>query len=223
MNIVRFENTMYLYYLLGIPIFIILMWVVSGWRKSSWQEIGLPVTINKLSPDMATYKHQIKFILWLVATSLIVLALSNLQLGSKLEKVKRSGIDLVIAIDVSKSMLAEDLKPNRLSRAKRFVSGMIKKLQNDRIAIIIFAGNAYLQMPLTIDYAAAKMYLKSINTNIVPTQGTAISEAIKLANESFVAGEQKHKALVIITDGEDHEEGSLEIAQVSLPDMGLCQ
>ena len=114
---------------------------------------------------------------------------------------------MVIALDVSKSMLAEDVQPNRLARAKNFISNFVDQLKNDRLALVVFAGHAYLQMPLSVDYSAAKLYLKTISTESVPTQGTSISEAIELANESFAQGDNKSKALIIISDGEDHESG----------------
>jgi Ca-activated chloride channel family protein len=150
--------------------------------------------------------------LFFAFTSLVI-AIANPQIGTKYEKVKRSGVDVMIALDVSKSMLAEDIKPSRLDRSKQFISRFIERLQNDRIGLIVFAGKAYLQMPITIDYSAAKLFLRNINTEMVPTQGTAIAEAIQLAINAFDAKDKKHKVLVIITDGENHEGNVLEMAE----------
>jgi len=141
-----------------------------------------------------------------------VLALANLQTGSKLEEVKREGIDLFIAIDVSNSMLAEDIAPNRLERAKQSINRLVDKLEGDRIGIIVFAGKAYIQLPLTTDYAAAKLFLSTISTDLVNSQGTAIGEAIETAVNAFDENEH-NKAIVIISDGEDHEENAVEAAE----------
>ena len=168
-----------------------------------------------LAPQASPSKHILKFILWSLAFVFVVLGLANPQIGSKMEKVKRSGIDVMIALDVSKSMLAEDIKPNRLLRAKNFINTFIEQLNNDRLGIIIFAGRAYLQMPLTVDYSAAKLFLNSVNTDLVPTQGTAIAEVAELSRESFVKGDTKHKALIIITDGEDNEGGAEEAIEAA--------
>jgi len=190
------------------------------WRKNRMKTFGDVALIKKLISDRPIYKYQVKFILQALALIFIIIGLANLQMGSKIEKVQRKGVDVVVALDVSKSMLAEDIKPNRLSRAKQYVSNLIDRLQNDRIALVIFAGNAYLQMPLTVDYASAKMYTKTITTDLVPTQGTDIEAAIQLAMESFKSsedekksGSQKNKVIVIITDGENHESGALEKAK----------
>ncbi len=145
----------------------------------------------------------------------LIIAMADPQTGSRLEKVKRKGIDLMICLDVSNSMMAQDIKPNRLERAKQSIVRLIDNLEGDRLGIIVFAGKAYTQLPITTDYAAAKMFTSSINTGIVPTQGTAIAEAIELAANGF--GETKHnKAIVVITDGEDHEGSVLEQAEAAV-------
>jgi len=177
------------------------------WRKMVIGKIGNRSLVLQLIPDFSNRKPVIKFILVTLAYAFIVLGFANPQLGTKQEKVKREGIDVIIALDVSNSMMSEDVKPSRLDRAKNFVSNFIDKLSNDRLGMIVFAGNAYLQMPLTVDYSAAKLYLHSVNPGMVPTQGTNFAEAIDLARQSFVKGETTHKALIIITDGEDNEGG----------------
>ncbi len=148
----------------------------------------------------------------MVAVTFLIMGLTNPQIGTKLESVKREGVDIMIALDVSTSMLAEDLKPNRLERAKQFVSKLIDNMKSDRVGLIVFAGGAYLQMPLTVDYPAAKMFLGNINTDMMPTQGTAIGEAVNLAMKSFESGETKNKSLIIITDGEHHDEDAFDVA-----------
>ena len=163
-------------------------------------------------PEYSVWKPIIKSILIMVALISLIFALADPQTGSRLEKVKRKGIDLMICLDVSNSMMAQDIKPNRLERAKQSIVRLIDNLEGDRLGIIVFAGKAYTQLPITTDYAAAKMFTSSINTGIVPTQGTAIAEAIELAANGF--GESKHnKAIVVITDGEDHEGNVLEQAE----------
>ena len=145
----------------------------------------------------------------MIAFAFLVLALADPQTGSKMEKVERRGIDVMIALDVSNSMLAEDIRPSRLERAKQAISKLIDRLDGDRIGIIVFAGKAYNQLPITTDYGAAKMFLSAINTNIVPVQGTAIADAIEMATGSF--GQSAHnKAIIVISDGEDHQGDVLE-------------
>jgi Ca-activated chloride channel family protein len=213
MEMTRFENITYLYALLGlIPLTGIFIFY-HYWRKRTYQKLGELQLIEQLAPENSKRKHIIKFILIFFAFIFLVIGIANPQIGTKYEKVKRSGVDVMIALDVSKSMLAEDIKPDRLERSKQFISRLIDKLQNDRIGLIVFAGNAYLQMPITIDYSAAKLFLNNINTEMVPTQGTAIAEAIELSMQSFNKEEKKFKTLIIITDGEDHEGDALTLAE----------
>ena len=161
---------------------------------------------------MSRYKHGLKFGLLLFALSFLIIAWANPQWGTKKEKVKRKSADVFIALDISESMLAQDISPNRLERAKKFAQGLAQELRGERTGFIIFAGNAYLQMPLTTDYAAAELFIKSANTQQAPSQGTAISDAIDLAERAFEPENQHHKALVIITDGETHDQEAIERA-----------
>lgn len=203
----RFEHQEYLWLLLAtIPaaIFFIIFYF---WRRRAIGKIGDRSLVLQLIPDFSNRKHVVKFILLTFAYAFVILGFANPQLGTKQEKVKREGIDVIIALDVSNSMMSEDVKPSRLDRAKNFISNFIDKLSNDRLGMIVFAGNAYLQMPLTVDYSAARMYLHTINTSMIPTQGTNFAQAIDLARESFVKSDNSHKALIIITDGEDNEGG----------------
>lgn len=206
----RFEHIEYLWLLTALIPLTLLFIFFQRWRKKAVKAFGKPVLVTQLIPDLSNASHVVKFVLLALAYTFIVVGFANPQIGTKQEKVKRQGIDVIIAMDVSNSMLSEDVKPNRLLRAKNFVSNFIDELNNDRLGMIVFAGRAYLQMPLTVDYSASRMYLKTINTNLIPTQGTNIAEAVELARKSFVEGDTKHKALVIITDGEDNEGGADE-------------
>ncbi len=213
MEILKFEHIKFLYLLLALlPLTGLFIWYV-WWRNIAFRRLGELPLIQKLSPDRPRVKFIFKYILLFFAFTSLVIAIANPQIGTKYEKVKRTGVDVMIALDVSKSMLAEDIKPSRLDRSKQFISRFIERLQSDRIGLIVFAGKAYLQMPITIDYSAAKLFLRNINTEMVPTQGTAIAEAIQLAINAFDAEDKKHKVLVIITDGENHEGNVLEMAE----------
>ncbi len=212
---IKFQHAEYLWWLIGLlPLTALFIWYWY-WRVKAMKRLGDAHLVQQLSPERARFKLVIKFILLSLASVSIILGLANLQVGTKYEKVKRSGVDIIIALDVSKSMLAEDLKPNRLERAKQFISRIIDRMQNDRIGLIVFAGRAYLQMPVTIDYGAAKLFLKNINTDIVPVQGTAIDEAISLAMNAFEKEDKKNKVLIIISDGEHHEGDAMEMAELA--------
>ena len=209
----RLENPYYLYGLIIIPILILLFIMVLYWKKRSLLRFSDKKFMGILVPAYSSGKLIVKFILLLIAFLFLVIGLTNPQIGSKLIKVERKGIDIMILLDVSNSMLAEDVQPNRLGKAKQSISKMIDKLGNDRIGIIVFAGKAYTQLPITSDHSAAKLFLSTINTNIVPTQGTSIGTAIEMAGGSF--GESDHsKAIIVITDGEDHEGDAIQAAQL---------
>ena len=166
--------------------------------------LGDAPLLKSLMPDASKYRSGIKFGLMLLALALLFIGWANPQWGSKKEQVKRKSVDVMIALDISTSMFAQDIPPNRLARAQRFAEGLIEKLKGERIGLILFAGSAYLQMPVTTDYAAAKLFVRSANPNLAGTQGTVIGEAIKLARKSFEGEDGSHKALIVITDGEDH-------------------
>jgi Ca-activated chloride channel family protein len=209
---IRFAHPEYFYLLLLVFFFLFAFWFYNNWKKRAIKRFGDKKTIALLIPQLSTGKPKFKFVLLLIAFVFLVVGISDPQIGSKLEKVKREGIDLMLVLDVSNSMLAEDIKPNRLERSKMAISSLIDKLQGDRLGIIIFAGNAYKQLPLTTDYSAAKLFLSAVSTDIVPTQGTAIGEAIEMAAESF--GDTEHnKAIIIITDGENHEDDAISAAK----------
>ena len=218
---VNFQHIEYLIALAVIPLLLILYFFVLNWKKRTIKKIGDADLVKEMIKNYAPQKFALKFALVLLAIMTGVFALANLRSPKGMEQVNRNGIDVMIALDVSKSMLAQDIKPNRLERAKQAISRLIDKLDNDRIGIVVFAGRAYLQMPLTGDHGAAKMYLSSASTDIVPTQGTVISDALKMCNASFNSKEKKYKAVVLISDGEDHDEGALKIAG-QMADEGIA-
>ncbi len=189
-------------------------------RKQLFKLIGVEDLVDKLSASSNLTRRYIKFSLMLLGFSALIIAWANPLLGSKFEKVKREGIDVIFAMDVSKSMNAQDIVPSRMLKAKQIVSTVIDQMSNDRIGLIVFAGNAYLQMPVTVDYSGAKMYLKTINTDMVPRQGTAISEAIELAINSYDKDTEGYKTLVILSDGEDHD-GDAEALAKEAKELGI--
>ena len=201
---IRFAHIELLYLLLLIPVFIVIYFAWNRWRKRALKRFGDLKLMPVLMPHYSGGNPLLKFIILLIAFVFLVVGISDPQVGSRLEKVKRVGIDIYLVVDVSNSMLAQDIRPNRLERAKMAISNLIDRLQGDRVGIVVFAGHPYKQLPLTTDYGAAKLFLSAVDTKIVPTQGTAIGEAINMAVESF--DDSKHnKAIVVITDGEDQE------------------
>ena len=212
---IRFANIEYFWFLLIGVLFFILYIFYNAWRRRSANRFGERKQLDGLMPGVSELKPVLKFILIIIGLVFLVIGIVDPQVGSKLEKVKREGIDLMLVLDVSNSMMAEDIKPNRLERSKMAISNLIDKLEGDRIGIVIFAGNAYKQLPLTTDYSAAKLFLSAVDTKIVPTQGTAIGEAIEMSSLSF--DEKEHnKAIIIITDGENHEDDAVSEAKKSL-------
>ncbi|HAN17742.1 MAG: hypothetical protein A2X13_08310 [Bacteroidetes bacterium GWC2_33_15] len=209
----RFGHPEYIYFLFIIPVLILLYIVSEFYKKRALKKFGDIQIIEELMPLVSKSRPLLKFILVLIGISSIVVALSDPQFGSKLEKVKKKGAEIIIALDVSNSMLAEDIQPNRLERAKQAVSKLTEKLENDRLGLIVFAGDSYIQVPVTTDYSAARMVLSTINTGIVSKQGTAIGSAINLAMNSFTPETEKDKALIIITDGENHEDDAIAAAE----------
>lgn len=211
---IRFAHTEYAYLLILLLLFLLVYWYYRHWQRKAMKRFGDQKTTHRLIPRLSEHKALVKFILLLTAFAFMVIGIMDPQVGSKLEKVKREGIDLMLVLDVSNSMLAEDIKPNRLERSKMAISNLVDKLEGDRIGIIVFAGNAYKQLPLTTDYSAARLFLSAVDTKIVPTQGTAIGEAIEMATTSF--GESEHnKAIIIITDGENHEDDAVGAASAA--------
>ncbi len=209
----RFENIEFIYLLILIPVLLIVYIIGRRIRKRSLKRFGDPEILNQLMPFLSVNRPVVKFLFILFALVFIILGMARPQFGSKLEVIKRKGIEIVIALDVSNSMLAEDIQPNRLEKAKQAIARLVEKLADDKIGLIVFAGDAYVQMPVTSDYISAKMFLSSINTQIVPKQGTAIGSAIDLGINSFSPDNEASKALIIITDGEDHDDNAVSLAR----------
>jgi len=209
---IRFENIEYLYGLLLIPVFILAFVMYRVWKRRTLKRFGELPVIGRLVPEMSDIKPFVKFTLVVIGYAFLIVGAANPQIGSRLEKVERKGADLMIALDVSNSMLAQDVRPDRITRATQAISKLIDELGGDRIGIVVFAGKAYMQLPITTDYAAAKMFLSTISPGMVPTQGTAIAEAINMAAGAFKQ-DDRSKAIIIITDGEDHEGDALKAAE----------
>ncbi|WP_413670763.1 VWA domain-containing protein [Mucilaginibacter sp. Mucisp86] len=212
----RFANTEFLWGLLAIPLLLFIFLRVNWWKRKAIASLGNKEVVMQLMPQVSFSRPWIKFIFFMLAYALVIIGIADPQLGSKTEEVKRKGADLMILLDVSNSMLAQDLAPNRLENAKRALSQLIDKLHDDRIGIVVFAGQAYVQLPVTTDYAAAKLFLNTINTEMVPTQGTAIGAAINLGMQSFDFKNGTGKSMIIITDGENHEDDAVEAAKAAL-------
>jgi tetratricopeptide (TPR) repeat protein len=206
----RFEHKEYFLFLLMLPVLAGLYLFYLYWRNKNIRKFGNPELILSMMPDFSQFRKNLKFILLLLASLFIILAIAGPQFGSKLTEVRREGVEIIVALDISNSMLAEDVKPNRLERAKQELSLLLDKLNNDRIGLIIFAGEAYTQIPITNDYLSAKMFLSGISTQMITKQGTDIGAAIQLALRSFDSRSQAGKAIVIISDGENHEGGVSE-------------
>ena len=201
-----------LFVLLGM--FLLFLWA-QLWKKRTKRKFSDLELLKRLSPDQSLFKSVLKFITLGLAFVCLIVALVNPKIGTSLETVKREGVDIVFAIDVSKSMLAEDIAPNRLEKAKQLTTQIINNLVSDRVGIIAYAGKAVPQLPITTDYAAAKMFLQNINTEMLSSQGTAIDEAIQLSRSYYNDEEQTNRVLVIISDGEDHNDLSLDVAEAA--------
>jgi Ca-activated chloride channel family protein len=209
----QIEEPTYFYYLAIIPAIVVLFLFAFWWKKRTQKQFADHNLIQKLSPEKSTFKLFLKITVICLALAFLIISLANPKMGTKLETVKRQGVDIVFALDVSKSMIAEDIAPNRLEKAKQIITKIIENLVSDRVGIIIYAGNSYPLLPITTDYAAAKMFLQNASTDMVSNQGTAINEAIERALLYYDNNEQTNRFLVIVSDGEDHQENTLELAK----------
>jgi len=207
------EEKGYLYLLAIIPVLLLLFVYIQFWKRKKQREFGDLALVKKLSPEKSVFKPILKFTLLILALAALILGLVNPKIGTKMETVKREGIDIVFAVDVSKSMLAEDVAPSRLDKSKQIVSQIINQLGNDRIGIVAYAGSAFPVLPITTDYGVAKMFLQSMNTTMVSSQGTSLDDAIKLSSTYFDKGNKTSKLLIMISDGEDHSEGAESAAE----------
>ena len=215
-----FEEEKYFWLLLIIPILVGLFLLLVLWKKKRQQQFAFKKMLETLSPDRSWFKPALKFTILLLAFTCIIIALVNPKIGTKMETVKREGVDIVFAIDVSKSMEAEDIAPSRIEKTKQLVTQIINNLASDRIGIIAYAGSAFPQLPITTDYASAKMFLQAMNTDMVSSQGTAINEAINLATTYYNDDDKTSRVLFIISDGEDHE-GNAEAIAKEAADKGI--
>ncbi|KAA6302137.1 MAG: hypothetical protein EZS26_001738 [Candidatus Ordinivivax streblomastigis] len=205
----RFEHSTCLYLLLILPLLLALFLYYMYRKKSALKRFGDMQLLRPLMPDLALKKQYFKFWILLLCAGLFIIVIAGPQFGSKLETVKKQGIEVMVCLDVSNSMLSNDISPTRLAKAKQILSRLVDNLQNDKIGLIVFAGDAFIQLPITSDYVSAKMFLSSISPAMVPTQGTAIGSAIHLAMKSFSPSETSEKTIILITDAEDHEDNAV--------------
>lgn len=201
------EYSYYFYALAAIPMVLLLFFVHFFWQRKQQRKFATAGLMPQLAPNYSVFKTALKLVFMLLAITMLILALVNPKIGSKMETVKREGIDIVFAIDVSRSMLAEDIAPNRLEKSKQLVSQIINQLGSDRIGIIAYAGSAFPVLPITTDYGVAKMFLQSMNTEMLSSQGTALDDAIHLSLDYFDENTTTNKLLIMLSDGEDHSEG----------------
>ena len=211
----RFENPIYLYLLVLIPILALIRFVSYRNQRKRLRQFGDPELLKQLMPDVSRFRPLVKFWVLLGALALLIVMLARPQLGTKISNEKRVGIETIIAMDISNSMLAEDVVPSRLDRSKMMVENLVDHFTNDKIGLIVFAGDAFVQLPITSDYVSAKMFLSSISPSMMASQGTDIARAIEMATHSFTQEEGIGKAIIVITDGEDHEGGALEAAKAA--------
>lgn len=210
---INFAQAQYLFLILLIPLFFIAYALMRHLRKKRLKKLGDRELVSGLMPSVSSSKGWVRITLFSLAFFFFAIGLSRPQIGAKLKERKIKGVEIMIALDVSNSMLAEDFSPNRLERAKLAISSLVDKLRDDRIGLVVFAGTSFVQLPVTTDYASAKMFLNSINTESVPVQGTALGEAMMTCIRSFSAQSERSRAVIIITDGENHEDDPVAVAK----------
>lgn len=211
----RFEDPIFLWLLWIIPVLILVRFI--GWRKrrAKLRRLGDPELLKQLMPDISKYRPTVKFVLMLAALALLIVMVARPQMGIKVSHDKRNGIETMICLDISNSMLAEDVAPSRLDKSKMLIENLVDNFSNDKIGLIVFAGDAFVQLPITSDYVSAKMFLQNISPSLIQTQGTNIAQAISLASKSFTQQENIGRAIIVITDGENHEVGAQDAAQMA--------
>jgi Ca-activated chloride channel family protein len=209
----QLEEKVWFWILLVIPVIILLFAILQFWKYKTQKRFANSKLLKRLSPNQSLFKSILKIVVLSLAIACFAIALVNPKIGTKLETIKRQGVDIVFAVDVSKSMLAEDVAPNRLEKSKQLVTQIINNLASDRVGIIAYAGKAFPQLPITTDYASAKMFLNNMNTDMLSSQGTAINEAIELAKTYYDDEEQTNRVLIIISDGEDHSDVASSVAE----------
>ncbi len=208
----RFEDPIYLWLLWLIPLLALVRLFVWRQRKGKLKKFGDPALVKELMPDVSKYRPAVKFWLMNAALAVLIIMLARPQMGAKIAHEKRNGIEAVICMDISNSMLAEDVAPSRLDKSKMLVENMVDHFTNDRIGLVVFAGDAFIQLPITSDYVSAKMFLQNIDPSLIQTQGTDIGRAITVAMHSFTKQDNVGRAIIVITDGEDHEGGAEKAA-----------
>lgn len=209
----RFEDPIYLWMLLIIPILVLMRFIVWRKRKRNLRKFGDPSLLKEMMPDVSKYRPTIKLCLLLSAITILIFMIARPQVGSKISHEKREGIEVLIALDISNSMLAQDVIPSRLEKSKLLIEDLVDHLTNDKVGLVVFAGDAFVQLPITNDYVSAKMFLQNINPSLITTQGTDLARAISLSQSCFTQREHIGRAIIVITDGEDHEGGALEAAR----------
>ena len=209
----RFEDPIYLWMLLIIPILVLVRFIVWQKRKRNLRKFGEPSLLKEMMPDVSKYRPTIKFCLLLSAITILIFMIARPLVGSKISHEKREGIEVFIALDISNSMLAQDVIPSRLEKSKLLIEDLVDHFTNDKVGLVVFAGDAFVQLPITNDYVSAKMFLQNINPSLITTQGTDLARAISLSQSCFTQREHIGRAIIVITDGEDHEGGALEAAR----------
>ena len=211
----RFEDPAFLWLLWVIPALVLVRLI--GWRRrrAKLRKLGDPELLRQLMPHISKYRPTVKFVLMLAALALLIVMVARPQMGSKISNEKRNGIETMICLDISNSMLAEDVAPSRLDKSKMLIENLVDNFSNDKIGLIVFAGDAFVQLPITSDYVSAKMFLQNISPSLIQTQGTNIAQAISLASKSFTQQENIGRAIIVITDGENHEAGAQDAAQMA--------
>lgn len=209
---IQFQHPEMILGFMALPFLGLLFWYVLKWKEATTIKIGDQKLVKELTKGHSPIRYKIKFFIALIALAVVIVAMINPMRAGSMDKVERKGVDVMIALDVSNSMLAEDIKPNRLAKAKQIVNKLIAEIPNDRVGLVLFAGRAYMQMPLTTDHTAAQMYVQNASPGVVPSQGTMLSDALRLCTSAFNSRERKYKSIVMITDGEDHDPESVEVA-----------
>lgn len=209
----RFEDPTYLYLLILLPILITIRMYGLRKRKKQLAKFGDPVLLKRLMPDVSVARREVKFWLMLTAIALLIVMLARPQMGTKINQEQRQGIEVIIALDISNSMKAEDVTPSRLDKSKMLVENLVDNFTNDKVGLTVFAGDAFVQLPITSDYVSAKMFLQNIDPSLIAAQGTNLAEAIELSSKSFTKQDKVGRAIIVITDGEDHEGGATEAAK----------
>ena len=212
----RFENPIYLYLLVLIPILALIRFYAISKRRKRLRKFGDPELLKSLMPDVSRFRPEVKFWLLIAALALLIFMLARPQMGTKISREKRNGIEAMIALDISNSMKAEDVVPSRLDKSKMLIERMVDNFTKDKVGLVVFAGDAFVQLPITSDYVSAKMFLQNIEPSLIASQGTNIAEAIRISLNSFTQQDKIGRAIIVITDGEDHEGGAIEAAQSAL-------